>query len=91
MHFVICWSEPSRHVAVSESCVSSGDLSMHTEAVKTRVFHVTPVSEDTQLHTSIHLIAGVLHEREGAQEEKENEKNWKRKSENVNKKGLTFK
>lgn len=48
---------------------------MHTEAVKTRVFHVTPVSEDTQLHTSIHLIAGVLHERERAQEEKENEKN----------------
>lgn len=53
----------SLHVAVGGPRVSrGGDLSMHTEAVKTRVFHMTPVSEDTQLHKSIHHVTGALHE-----------------------------
>lgn len=34
---------------------------MHTEAVKTRIFHMTPVTEDAQLHISIHHVTGALH------------------------------
>lgn len=40
--------------------VSFGDMTVYTEAIKTGVFHVTPVGENTQLHKSIHLVTGVL-------------------------------
>lgn len=46
---------------------------MHTEAVKTRVLHMTPVREDAQLHVSIHRVTGVL------QEEEERKRNIRRK------------
>lgn len=50
---------------VSASLVScGGHSSVHTEAVKTRIFHMTPVTEDTQLHESIHHVTGLLHETE---------------------------
>lgn len=40
---------------------------MHAEAVQTRVFNMTPVTEDAQLHDSVDLITGVLH---GGQEQR---------------------
>lgn len=34
---------------------------MHTKAVKTRIFNMTPVTEDAKLHISINLITRILH------------------------------
>lgn len=44
---------------------------MHTEAVNTCIFDVTPVSEDTQLHKSINLVTGVLREKVRGKERRE--------------------
>lgn len=64
---------------VSESAVSCGsNLSMHTEAVKTRIFHMTPVSEDAQLHKSIHHVTGVLRGEGGTEEKTRIEKKDRR-------------
>ena len=47
---------------------------MNTEAVKTRVFDMAPVTQDAQLHEFIDLIAGVLHHLGGGQKRRERER-----------------
>lgn len=37
-----------------------GHLSVHTEAVETRILHMTPVRQDTQLHHTVHHLTGAL-------------------------------
>lgn len=41
---------------------------MHTEPVKARVFDVTPVRENSQLHKPKHLVTGVLRESRGEED-----------------------
>lgn len=35
------------------------DVSMDTEAIKTSIFHVTPVRKNAQFHKAIDLVVGL--------------------------------
>lgn len=50
---------------------------MHTEAVKTRIFDVTPVAENSQLHKSVNHIAWILCGGEGSKVRRREEKGKK--------------
>lgn len=39
---------------------SVGDMSMHSEAIKTSIFHVAPVRKNTEFHKPIDLVIRLL-------------------------------
>lgn len=51
---------------------------MHTEAVNARVFDMTPVTENPQLHVTVHHVTRVLQEGRGATGKREKKQNRNR-------------